>query len=125
MNIKCPKWLQKNDIVEEKDLINKSLDELILLKDEEHDFLSINIPILAAIWIALLPMKNSWNWRILFCYYLARAVMSFYVIEVNEIAKKNMKTYNKVISRKMKEQKDKDEVYKKLISNYLQKIGEK
>lgn len=124
MKIWIPKFLLKNAIVEEKNLTNKSLDELLVLKDEEHDFLSINIPILVAIWIAILPIKDLWNWRTLLIYYLIWIIISFYIIEVNEVAKKNMKLYNKVISKKMKEQRDREEEYKKEISSYLKGINE-
>lgn len=124
MKIWIPKFLLKNAIVEEKILTNKSLDELLVLKDEEHDFLSINIPILVAIWIAILPIKDLWNWRTLLIYYLIWIIISFYIIEVNEVTKKNMKIYNKVISNKMKEQRDMEEDYKKEISGYLKGISE-
>jgi hypothetical protein len=59
MKSRILKFLQKNDTVKEKDLEDKNLEELMLLKDKEHDFLSINIPILVAIWIASLPVKDS------------------------------------------------------------------
>ena len=46
------KWIKKfffitnEKVVNEDSLKNKSLEELITLKDEEHDFLSINIPMI-------------------------------------------------------------------------------
>lgn len=77
-----------------------------------------------AIRIAIIPIKDLWNWRVLLFYYLVWVIISLYVIEVNEIAKNNMKTYNKVISKKMEEQRNEDEKYKKEISNYLKNISE-
>ncbi len=124
MKSRILKFLQKNDTVKEKDLEDKNLEELMLLKDKEHDFLSINIPILVAIWIASLPVKDSWHRLITLLYYLAWAAFSFYVIEVNEISKKNMKVYNKVITKKLREQKNENDEYKKEIAEYLKEIKE-
>ncbi len=118
------KFFKKNDIVKEKDLMNKDIEELMILKDAEHDFLAINIPILVAIWIASLPVKDSWQLTVTLLYYLLWMAFSFYVIEVNEISKKNMKVYNKVITKKLREQKNENDEYKKEIAEYLKEIKE-
>lgn len=122
MKIDIPRFFLKNNEIKEKDLLSKDIEELMLLKDEEHDFLSINIPILVAIWIALLPVKDLWNWWGILFYYLLWIIISFYIIEVNEISKKNMKVYNEVISEKLKEQKKENDEYKKEILKYMEKL---
>lgn len=122
MKIDIPRFFLKNNEIKEKDLLSKDIEELMLLKDEEHDFLSINIPILVAIWIALLPVKDLWNWWGILFYYLLWIIISFYIIEVNEISKKNMKVYNEVIGEKLKEQEKENDEYKKEILKYMEKL---
>ena len=46
------------------------------------------------------------------------------MVEAHKTSRKNIRTYNEVIFKKLKEQKDKEEKYKKEISGYLKQISE-
>lgn len=102
-----------------KDLKNKSLEELLLLKDSERDFLSLNVPIV--LWIFwVIFIFDDFLWKISFFILFLIALVNL-TVAVEE-KKENIKIYDKLISKKMQEQKRKEEKHKKEILKYLNNI---
>lgn len=113
--------LYTKNSVSEKDLDNKSLNELLLLKESERDYLSLNVPTaLAIIW--LMFIFDDFLWKLWF-FILLIIVLVNLAIAVEE-KKENISIYNKVINKKLKEKESKEEKYKKEISSYLKSISE-
>lgn len=117
------KWwpLYDKKPVSEKELKHKSLDELILLKESERDFLSIKIPIIIGILWVMLSINNAF-WRGCMIVVLVVSVVNIWV--AHEDKKKNIEIYNKVILEKTEEKNKKEEKYRKEISSYLNEISE-
>ena len=115
------KWrpLYNKKPISENDLKNKSLDELILMKESERDFLSINIPIVIGIlWIMF--SINDVIWKV--CMLVVLVIFSVNIWVAHEEKKKNIETYNKVILEKTEEKNMKEEKYRKEIASYLKEI---
>jgi len=127
--------------VKEKDLENKSLKTLIMLKDNEHDYFSVNIPIIISwLWIIISvyttvsSRMHSWKYNtfwsrvytIISIAFIARLIRFKYVADKqNNIINQNITVYNKIIQEKIeKEEQDKKE-YENRIVNYLKEINEK
>lgn len=127
--------------VKEKDLENKSLKTLIMLKDNEHDYFSVNIPIMISwLWIIISvyttvsSRMHSWKYNIFWSRaytiisiaFIARLIRFWYVSnKQNNIINKNITVYNKIIQEKLgKEEQDKKE-YEAKILEYLKGINEK
>ena len=136
------KWIKKfffitnEKVVNENSLKNKSLEELITLKDEEHDFLSINIPmIISGFWIMIsailsmnpkiweqypqVPKCISWIliWFIIRMYIILRNIT-----KEREIIKQNLKIYDKEIFKRLRQYKKDDDEYKEKITDILDEI---
>ena len=117
------KWwpLYNKKPILEDDLKNKSLDELILMKESERDFLSINIPIVIGIlWIMF--SINDVVWKV--CMLVILVIFAVNIWAAHEDKKKNIEIYNKIILKKTEEKNKKEEKYRKEISNYLRRIGD-
>lgn len=105
----------------EENLKKESLNDLILLKETERDYLSLNVPIALGILWAMTVLDDFW-WKLCFIFLLLIVWVNIAV--ALEEKKENIKIYDKLISKKMKEQEDKDEKYKKEMLKYLEKISE-
>ena len=103
----------------EKNLKNKSLDKLLLLKESERDFLSLNVPIVLWIFWVIFIFDN-FLWKISFFILFLIALVNL-TVAVEE-KKENIRIYDKLISKKMKDQERKEENYKKEILKYLNNI---
>ena len=127
--------------VKEKDLENKTLKTLIMLKDNEHDYFSVNVPIIISwLWIIISvyttvsSRMHSWKYNIfrsraytiVSITFIARLIRFWYVSnKQNNIINKNIAVYNKIIQEMIeKEEQDKKE-YENKITNYLKEINEK
>lgn len=105
--------------VHEKNLKNKSLDELTLLKESEHDYLSLNIPIvLGSLW-AMTVLDDLW--RKSWFTFLLLIVWVNVAVALQE-KKENIKIYDKVIIKKLKEKREDDKKYQKEILKSLKNI---
>lgn len=104
----------------EKNLKNKSLDELLILKESERDYLSLNIPIILGILWAMTTI-NDFKWKLCFIFLLA--IIWVNIAVALEEKKENIKIYNKVISKKLKEKREDEEKYQKEILDYLKLIS--
>ncbi len=111
--------LYKRKPVYEKDLKNKTLDELILLKESEHDYLSLNIPIALGILWAMTVLDHFW-WKSWFVFFLLIVWVNIAV--ALEEKKENIKIYNKFINKEFKKKEKSEEKYKKEILKYLSNI---
>jgi len=105
--------------VYEKDLKNKSLDELILLKESERDYLSLNIPIVLGILWTMTVLDDFW-WKSWFIFLLI--IVWVNVAVALQEKKENTKIYNKIINQKLKEKREDDKKYQKEILKYLKNI---
>ena len=130
--------MSKKELTEE-DLKNKSLEELILLKDEEHDFLSINIPIIvsclgiiASVDLTLNP--QIWEqyprapicvWGMLIIFIILLSLTLRAISKKHKKVKKNLRIYDKVILKKLKELRKSDEEFKNRVINSLEEIQKK
>lgn len=105
----------------EEDLKKESLNDLIFLKETERDYLSSNVSIVLGIFWVMFVFDDS-LWKIAFFILFLIALVNL-TVAVEE-KKENIKIYNKLISKKMKEQERKEEKYKKEMLKYLEKISE-
>lgn len=114
------KWpLYKKKPINEKFLKNKSIDELQLSKQAEHDFLSLNIPIIIWTLWAISFFDNIYRkYWLLFVLFITLVNIWVAIEEIKE----NIKIYDKVIKRKLKAQRKNEEEYKKDIIKYLKDI---
>ena len=123
----------------EEDLKNKSLEELILWKNKEHDFLSINFPVIVScLWIIMsiiltlnpqiwekYPYASIYGSLILFWLIILMRIISRIIVDRHEIAEKNTKIYDKEIFKRLKEFKESDDEFKHQVINSLEDINEK
>ena len=105
--------------VYEKKLKNKSLNELILLKESERDYLSLNIPIALGILWAMTILDDFW-WKS-WCVFFLLIVWVNIAVALEE-KKENIKIYNKFINKELKKKEKSEEKYKKEILKYLSNI---
>jgi len=103
----------------EKDLKKESLDNLISLKEAERDYLSSNVTIVLWIFWVIFIFDN-FLWKISFFILFLIALVNL-TVAVEE-KKENIRIYDKLISKKMKDQERKEENYKKEILKYLNNI---
>jgi membrane protein insertase Oxa1/YidC/SpoIIIJ len=111
---------------------------LIMLKDNEHDYFSINIPIIVSwLWIIIsvyttissrmhswtYNKSRSWAYTIISVAFIARLIRFKYVADKNNtIINNNIKIYNKVIFEKLEEKEKSEKEYKEKITNLLDEI---
>ncbi len=108
--------LYKKNPVYEKDIKDKSVNKLIILKESEHDYLSINIPL--ALWLLwILTLFNNIVFKIIIIVVLIIICVNISVAFKEK--RENIEIYNKVILKKMKEHDKKEEKFKKDVLQYL------
>lgn len=126
--------MAKNEIKREK-LINKSLEELILSRDEQHDYLSINIPvIISCLWViisiifAINPQIRDQYPKIAF-YWIMITIFTIFIFITLKITKNkweqvenNLKIYDKVILEKIEEYKKAEQDYKDNVMKTLDEL---
>lgn len=114
---KCP--LYKKNLVNKEDLKNKTIDEIILMKENENSFLSYNIPVI--LWILwIMTFFDNLFWKIWFFLLLVIILVSVSVAFENK--KQNIKIYNEILVKKLKSKNKFDEKYKNEILKYLKNI---
>ena len=140
-------YVTDNIIISEDSLKNKSLEELIIEKDNQHDVISIIFPIVISLaWIiisSILSLKpQAWeqNSKILtdilsiltiISVIIAILIFIWVVIIVKNIIKEhkaisqNLEIYDKEIFKRLKAYKESDEKFKKEVSDSLKEIKEK
>lgn len=92
---------------------------MILLKDAEHDYLSLNVP--TALWILwIIFIFDNFLWK--FCFFVLFIVVLVNLAVAFEEKKENIKVYDKVINKKLKDQNEKNDRYQKEILRYLKNI---
>lgn len=127
--------------VKEEDLENKSLKTLIMLKDNEHDYFSVNIPIIISwLWIIIsvyttissrmhswtYNKSRSWAYTIISVAFIIRLIRFWYVSnKQNNIINKNITVYNKIIQEKIEKEEKAKKEYEAKILEYLKGINEK
>ncbi len=126
-------------IESEDSLKDKPLEELITGKNKNHDFLSINFPVIVScLWIimSIILTINPQIWEkypkaptyislVLFWFIVLMWIFSQILINERKIAEDNSKFYDKEIFRRFKEYKESDENFKKEVSDSLKEIKEK
>ena len=124
--------------VKEKDLINKSLETLIMLKDNEHDYFSVNIPIVVSwLWIIIsvyttissrmhswtYNKSRSWAYTIISIAFIVRLIRFCYVADKNNtIINNNIKIYNEEIFKRLEKKEKSEKEYKNEVLNCLKDI---
>lgn len=124
--------------VKEKDLINKSLETLIMLKDNEHDYFSVNIPIVVSwLWIIIsvyttissrmhswtYNKSRSWGYTIISIAFIVRLIRFCYVADKNNtIINNNIKIYNEEIFKRLEKKEKSEKKYKNEVLNCLNNI---
>lgn len=127
--------------VKENDLKNKSLETLIMLKDNERDYFSINVPIIVSwLWIiisvytTISSRMHSWTYNIFWSWaysvisiaFICRLIRFWYVSnKQNNIINKNITVYNKIIQEKIEKEEKVKKKYQSKIEKYLKEINEK
>lgn len=132
------RWIKA--AVKEKNLKNEPLEHLLILKDDERDYFSVKFPTfinwlwtVISVFIAVLAKTNQRQGNnIILSIFLFIAV--FFIIRLrklfhdidknNEITNYNLKIYDKIISKKIKEKQKSEKEYKEKIVNLLEKISE-
>lgn len=116
--------MAKNEIKRE-DLIDKNLEELILSRDEQHDYLSINIPvIISCLWV-IISIIFAINSQIrepypkIVFYWIMITIFTIFIFIALKITRKrweqvenNLKIYDKVILEKIEELKESEQDFK-------------
>ena len=105
--------------VSEKDINKMSLNDLMLKKESERDYLYAGIPIILTLLWVIASIDNLWRDSL---FIVLLVIVSVNLTVAVEEKKENIKIYDKLISKKMKEQEDKDEKYKKEMLKYLSNI---
>lgn len=114
----------KTNPVDEKELEKKSLDELVLEKEEQLNYFNTDIPIMVTIWVALFTYQYS-IWYGIWITLLVCVIIEWYIVAVRNTTVENIKKYDKVILEKMKEERKENEKYRKEVLKYLKKTAEK
>lgn len=126
--------MAKNEIKRE-DLIDKNLEELILSRDEQHDYLSINIPvIISCLWViisiifAINPQIRESYPKIVF-YWIMIIIFTIFIFIALKITRNkweqvenNLKIYDKVILEKIEEYKKAEQDYKDNVIKTLDEL---
>jgi len=129
--------MAKNEIKRE-DLIDKNLEELILSRDEQHDYLSINIPvIISCLWViisiifAINPQIRESYPKIVF-YWIMIIIFTIFIFIALKITRNkweqvenNLKIYDKVILEKIEEYKKAEQDYKDNVMKTLDELKSK
>lgn len=125
----------KKDIKEEE-LENKSLEDLLTEKDSEHDFISINIPIIfSCVWIIISAMLSirpeiwiqhpklwSWTFAFLMFIFIRVLVILINIVKEHNTISKNIKIYNKEIFKRLeKHEKEKIALLEEIRDNTKQR----
>lgn len=113
----------KTNPVDEKELENKSLDELVLEKSEELNYFSTDIPIMVTIWVALFTYQYS-IWYGIWITLIICVIIEWYILAVRNTTKDNIKKYDKAILQRMKKEREENERYRGEVLKYLKKISE-
>ena len=126
--------MAKNEIKRE-DLIDKNLEELILSRDEQHDYLSINIPvIISCLWViisiifAINPQIRELYPKIVF-YLIIIIIFTIFILITLKITRNrweqvenNLKIYDKVILEKIEEYKKSEQDFKDNVLKAFDKL---
>ena len=130
-------WIKPK--VNEKDLDDKSLEYLLIAKEDENEYYSSKLPIfftwlwiVVSVYVTVQVSYNSWQMTnsILFkifpyisLLFIIRLWKLFYDLKINnKITDNNLKVYKKVIFKRLEKKEKSEKEYKEKITNLLDEI---